>query len=101
MEDYCHELESLIDDNEDTIVCGDFNFDFWKERKNIIAVMLKSKGFVQVVKEATTIHGKCIDHVYVKCAKLNIRHHIHYPYYTDHEAICIMLKKNLLCKQNV
>ena len=101
MEDFCHALESLIDDEEDTIVCGDLNFAFPKERKNMITVMLESKGFDQVVKEATTIHGKCIDHVYVRCAKLNVRYNLYYPYYTDHEAICFMLKKNLLCKENV
>ena len=90
----------FIDNEEDTIICGDFNFDYWKSEKNMIRVMLESKGFTQVVKEATTIHGNCIDHLYVRISNLNCRYHLYYPYYTDHEAICFMLKKNLLCKPN-
>ena len=84
----------FIDNEEDTIICGDFNFDYWKSEKNIIRVMLESKGFTQVVKEATTIHGNCIDHLYVRISNLNCRYHLHYPYYTDHDAIIAMFQNS-------
>ena len=95
-----HKLENAIDDDEDTIICGDFNFDYWKQPKNKLSAMLKSRGFVQVVKEATTIHGKCIDHLYVRAGKLRIRYQLHYPHYSDHQAVCFMVKKILCNIQN-
>ena len=93
--EFVHMLKSAIDDGKDTIICGDFNYDYWKQPKNVISIMLKEDGFQQIVKEATTIHGKCIDHVYVRSSKLGIRYELHYPHYSDHECVCFMLKKML------
>ena len=32
---------------------------------DMVSIMLKEEDFQQIVKEATTIHGKCIDHIYM------------------------------------
>ena len=95
LREFVYMLKSAIDDVQDTIICGDFNYDFWGQPKNMVSIMLKAEGFQQVVKEATTIHGKCIDHVYVRSSKLGIRYQLHYPHYSDHECVCFMLKKML------
>ena len=87
-------LKRNISPEQQTMICGDFNYDYWKEPNHKIAVMLKGMGFNQIVREPTTIKGKCIDHVYLK-TKFCYKHHLYYPYYTDHECVCTMLKKRV------
>ena len=76
-----------------TVICGDFNFNYWKEPNNPVRVMLGKRGFSQVVDIPTSIYGTVIDHVYVK--GIEQEHHLHYPYYSDHEAVCVRLKYNV------
>ena len=93
--DFVKTLRGWIHDEIDTVICGDFNFDFWRDEKNPMSITLKSAGFNQLVKESTTIHGACLDHLYVRLKNLCARYQLHYPYYSDHEAVCFMLKKKL------
>ena len=87
-------LKRNISPQQQTMVCGDFNYDYWKEPNHKIAVMLKGMGFNQIVREPTTIKGNCIDHVYLK-TKFCYKYRLYYPYYTDHECVCTMLKKRI------
>ena len=54
--------------------------------------MMKGLEFKQIVTEATNIFGNCIDHVYIT-NEFKYKCLLHYPYYTDHEAVCVMLEK--------
>ena len=85
-------LSSLISTNKPTILNGNFNFNYWQEQ-NKLSEMLNKNGFTQIVNRPTTYSGKCNDHVYVK--KFNFTHKLYYPYYTDHEAICVVLRKSV------
>ena len=76
-----------------TVICGDFNFNYWKEPNNPVRVMLGKRGFSQVVTMPTNIYGTTIDHVYVK--GILQKYFLHYPYYSDHEAVCVRLKYNV------
>ena len=87
-------VQSKISPNQPMMICGDMNFDYWKEPSNRFSVMLKGMGFQQIVKHPTTIHGKCLDHVYLRTKFLS-KHKLYYPHYTDHECVCVMLKKPL------
>ena len=81
-------MEKGIDAKRPTIFCGDFNFDRMVE--NEFTRMVRSKKLRQVVQEPTTYRGYCIDHVYHNGGK-GIAYKLHYPYYSDHEAVCVRL----------
>ena len=84
-------IKNLISLNRPTIVCGDFNLCYKQTRGNKVTRFLEDNGFAQLVKEATHIKGRLIDHCYVRVeAKENARiHTLRYsPYYSDHDAIC-------------
>ena len=92
-------LLNLVDREKQTIICGDFNFDGIDGKdRNVLIEKLNGVGsstislrkFKQIVKEPTTFRGYCIDHIYTN-AQVNYK--LHYPYYSDHEALCIMLIK--------
>ena len=90
---FLHILHELIDDTKPTIINGDFNFDYWKDKDNSVRVTLEAKGFRQLIMEPTTIRGNCIDHVYIKdeqveCVYANLYH----SYFTEHEAVCVVVK---------
>ena len=89
-----------IDEKKVNVVCGDMNIHFHPHTPcdNYVTSTLYEKGFVQLVKEATHIQGHILDHVYVRASQ-NVAikkplHQLHYPYYSDHEAILLMLSKN-------
>ena len=88
-------INSLLgpSNSKPTVICGDFNFNYWEQPNNPVRVMLGKRGFTQIVTMPTNIYGSCLDHVYVK--GIENRHHLHYPYYTDHEAVCVRLKYNV------
>ena len=74
------------------MICGDFNID--RKVENVLTRMLKGNNFTQIVQKPTTYRGNCIDHFYHNIAERvkKIEHKLHYPYYSDHEAICVMIK---------
>ena len=98
LEQFMQILREKIDLKKQTLICGDLNFNFLREPRHKISVMLSQLGFQQIVRQPTTIHGSCLDHVYLR-SKFMFKYQLHYPYYSDHECICIMLKKDLH-KQN-
>ena len=89
-------LENLVDLKKPTVINGDFNFDYWKEKDNQLGLALKRVGFKQLVTLPTTIRGKCIDHVYINEKMIQCvyedNYKLYYPYYTDHEAVRVILK---------
>lgn len=81
---------SLID-RPQTVVCGDFNIDYRKAPNNAFSQAMEKIGFSQIVKVPTIMHGTTIDHVYIR--NMQSKYFLHYPYYTLHEAVCVVLKK--------
>ena len=78
------------------MINGDFNFDYWRDDNpgpSLFRERLEKAGFKQLVKLPTTIRGKCIDHVYIN-DKMKGDSTLYYPYYTDHEAVRVILRKN-------
>ena len=86
-------VKSLIDTRsaKPTVLCGDFNYDYWKQPNNPLRVMLEQQKFAQIVTVPTTLRGYCIDHVYLR--GISHDHKIYYPYYSNHEAVCVMVKQ--------
>ena len=89
-------LENLVNLNKPTIINGDFNFDYWKEKDNLVGQALRRSGFKQLVTLPTTVRGKCIDHVYINEEMIECvyedKYKLYYPYYTDHEAVRVIIK---------
>ena len=90
---FVHILHELIDDSKPTIINGDFNFDYWKDKHNLVRVTMEAKGFRQLVTEPTTFRGNCIDHVYIRDEDVECKYvKLYYPYYTDHEAVRVIVQ---------
>ena len=54
---------------------------------------MEAKGFRQLVTEPTTFRGNCIDHVYIRDEDVECKYlKLYYPYYTDHEAIRVIVE---------
>ena len=94
LEQFMQTLREKIDPEQQTVICGDLNFNFLREPRHKIVIMLDQLGFQQIVRQPTTIHGSCLDQVYLR-GKLLFKYKLHYPYYSDHECVCVMLKKEL------
>ena len=88
-QDFVKVMEEGINAKRPTLICGDFNFDCRKE--NEFTAMLRSKNFKQIVERPTTYRGYCIDHVYHNKPDHGerITYKLHYPYFSDHEAVCV------------
>jgi hypothetical protein len=72
---------------QNTTILGDFNWDALTKTM-LLSVSLQKKGFSQMVTRPTHRLGNCLDHDLVKDI------YIHPCYYSDHDAICIILNDN-------
>ena len=93
MRDLVKILETLIDETRTTIVGGDFNVCVFKAPNNFVTHMLKGKGFLQIVKNATHIEGGVLDHVYIKQDGCKFSWNVEeFPkYYSDHDGLGLTL----------
>ena len=94
LEQFMQIMRHHIDPQQQTFICGDFNFNYLREPQHKIRIMLNDLGFEQIVRQPTTMHGSCLDQVYMR-SKFKYKYKLHYPYYSDHECVCVMLKKGL------
>ena len=88
-------LESVLTQDRTTIICGDFNLCYIETRSNKITKWLEENGFRQLVREATHIRGRLIDHFYIRENETdNVEPSVYRysPYYSDHDAICTTIK---------
>ena len=88
-------LQTLINIQKVTLIGGDINICFIKNRKNPLSSYLMSLGFSQLVKQATHIDGGLIDHVYFLQVEEQFEVHLELvaKYYSDHDATCVCLRK--------
>ena len=95
--DLANELRILINTDNFTIICGDFNLCYIDDRNNEVTSMLEQAGFTQMVQEATHFKGGHIDHVYSNHnpEKFKVAISLYSPYYLcrDHDAICITITR--------
>ena len=84
-------LDKMIDKKRFCIITGDFNLCGLNERRNLVTSFLERQGFSQLVKDATHIQGRVIDHVYVNDAACVLEIERFSPYYSDHDGLLISL----------
>ena len=97
-------LEEILNLSKTTLVVGDMNICNNKRPDNKLKRFLEGLGFTEVVREATHIDGGHLDHAYV----LNMGGLIEdtvvqivSKYYSDHDAVCIILKLNIESEMEV
>ena len=96
-------LSKLITPNVTTIICGDFNLCYLSQRNNKVTKFLENNDFKQLVKVATHIKGRHIDHFYLKTYGQHIEKPTimtYSPYYSDHDAICSTFPKTLKVRES-
>ena len=92
---YQHIKDDILEEKS-TVIAGDLNICYKTQRSNKITQFLENNGFIQLVTEATHTMGRQIDHMYLKIGSTIQKNHSIYrysPYYTDHDALCLTLKK--------
>ena len=65
-------------------------------RNNKVTHWLEENEFAQLMKDATHIKGRHIDHFYFRPSSNiteNASVHRYSPYYSDHDAICVTITK--------
>ena len=94
----CRELvkrmADLIDSSKSTYVAGDMNIDNAKD--DSLAAEMSSLGFRSMVNAATYVKGSHLDHAYFRDTEeiWQITVERFSPFYTDHDMIAAVLKKN-------
>ena len=84
-------LQQTINPKKLTIITGDFNLCAREEKTNRVSMFLEEIGFSQLVKEASHIQGRIIDHIYINCTEAVIDLERYSPYYSDHDALLVTL----------
>ena len=87
------ELKRLLVLDRPTLITGDFNACFIENFSNRMIQGLIELGFDQLVHEPTHIRGRHIDHAYIRDPHNELKPMMnrYSPYYSDHDAICIIL----------
>ena len=96
MEDTWDSLETHLNRKKTILITGDFNICFNQKRNNVLTKNLENLGFKQLVKKATHVMGGLIDHAYWKDSTDIWQMPVietYSPYFSDHDAILITLKK--------
>ena len=91
-------LSTIKDSSKPVVVCGDMNIPYNPSQPsdNLLSLNMIKNGFKQLVSYPTHIKGNILDHLYLRYppdALIPPLHRLHYPYYSDHDAILLMLKK--------
>ena len=84
-------LEKMIDREKFCIIMGDFNLCGKEEQRNVVTLFLERQGFTQLMKEATHIQGRAIDHIYVNDEARVLEIERFSPYYSDHDGLLVSL----------
>ena len=86
MEEVTRKMKEVLDLSKPQVIVGDFNFD--PREKNHLTTYFTTLGLNQMVKEATQLEGRTIDHLYVT-TDLNVQVDVQFKYFSDHAALHI------------
>ena len=92
--DLLNKLIEMVTPGVSTLITGDFNICFFRNPNNRMSKGLANTGFQQLIRESTHILGGHIDHVYWMSRNHQWKDPIlqrHSPYYSDHDAICVTM----------
>ena len=96
-------IKGMLPDNKPVLITGDFNICYLMNRTNRLIEGLEAQGFRQLVQDATHIMGRHIDHAYWRDNEGKWQEPAldrYSPYYSDHDAIGLTIKKISNCPAN-
>ena len=95
-------IEAFITGEENFLILGDFNLCFNEDNSNILIQSLLKSNFHQLIKTPTQRCGRIIDHAYFRGnnQKISIESITYSPYYSDHDALLIVVKDNNMDTDN-
>ena len=89
-------LSDIFEERKAVLITGDFNICNEKKPNNAVKTTLLEKGFKLLMNEFTQNLGGFIDHAYWRDSQKfyeNPSIERYSPYFSDHDALCISLKK--------
>uniref|UniRef100_A0A8C4HPS9 ATP-dependent DNA helicase n=1 Tax=Dicentrarchus labrax TaxID=13489 RepID=A0A8C4HPS9_DICLA len=89
-------MESLLDsldmmNHQPVIVCGDFNEDLLCKGKKAIQELFQSKGYTQLITDATTENRTLLDHIYVSQPHTCVQSGVLQTYHSYHSPVYSIL----------
>ena len=94
MKPFTSTVVNHVTQGKSTLICGDVNIDLNLSPRNEFTKSLRDIGFVQRINLPTHLEGGILDHCYMR-STFEMCWNLHYPYYSDHDALNIILRKNL------
>jgi hypothetical protein len=90
-------VEEIVNDiHQKKILMGDFNLNTQSpEFRRILGTPMDRSGFKQLIMTPTHTEGHLLDLLFVNFDLPDSSVFKHYPYYTDHDAICLKVPKTL------
>ena len=81
-------------DHHPIVVCGDFNEDLLTSVRGPIARLLETKGFTQLIMEATTDKSTLLDHIYISRPQQCLQSDVLRTYYSYHDPVYCVLSSD-------
>ena len=80
-------LNTILLDN--SIIFGDFNINWLieTERRPLYNLIVKDKGYKQLISTCTTDNKTAIDYIYINISHLDVQAGVLETYFSDHKAI--------------
>ena len=98
-------LSDLQHTSKTVVVCGDMNISYnpGQPTSNVLSFNMDKQGFRQLLRYPTHIKGNILDHVYVRVPEsagpITPSCTLYNPYYSDHDAPLLILKRELKAKK--
>jgi exonuclease III len=83
-------IDSSVYADKSIMIAGDFNEDLLAKSPQRIKEVFELHGYTQTVRDSTTRYGSLLDAVYIR-TNIQIITYVTPTYYSDHEAVQIML----------
>ena len=91
VEEIIEEVKNMENPEKANIVTGDMNICARKQRNSQLIKSLLDEEYKLMTTTATHVKGGHIDKTYTKNAIAQL--HLYTPYYSDHDALCVVVEK--------
>ena len=90
--DFIEDLIGMTDASKQTLVLGDFNICYLSENSHSVFQAFHIKGYHQIVKSPTSLHGRLIDVAFLSPSDSNVHYEARQQaqFFTDHDLIEII-----------
>ena len=91
-EDFIEDLFGITDGRKQTLILGDFNICYLTENSHSVYQAINSRGYHQIVKSPTSLHGRLIDVAFLSPSNSDVHYEAKQQsqFFTDHDLIEII-----------